>query len=251
VEVIMFTMNRAAAVIAAAVLALTAACGGATDNGGTSTTTPSSAPSTEQPTSTVVPDEATLTAALLTAEDLGDGWHDHQLEDGEIDPGIGLSCPPAHPSELQPQWQVGTNLTLVTAETEDRYVSLNEYLFTSEPVELEQTYLTLREAVGRCAGEVRRGDGDSYTLRETEVTDLDDTGDQALMVRYAETLVDPPGDALLAVVRHVLVRTGATLMMVSHLDGDHAADYTGEELDLIVSDADLDGIVAVALDKLP
>ena len=248
----MSTINRAAAVIAAAVLALTAACGGATDNGGTATTTPSSAPSTEQPTSTVDPDEATLTAALLTAEDLGDGWHDHQFEDGEIDPGISLSCPPANPPGLQaPQWQVGTDLTLVTAETQDRHVSLNEYLFTSEPAELEQMYLTLREAVGHCAGDVRRGDGDSYTLTEIEVTDLDDTGDQALMVRYAETLVDPPGDALLAVVRHVLVRTRATLMMISHLEIAHAADYTGEELDLIVSDADLDGIVAVALDKFP
>ena len=249
----MSTINRAAAVIAAAVLALTAACGGATDNGGTATTTPSSAPSTEQPTSTVDPDEATLTAALLTAEDLGDGWQEWRLGEEPIMPGVGLPCEDGSSELSAPQWQVGARFSLETRETEGRYSppALDEYLFASDPAELEQLFLTLREALNACAGEVREGGDDAYMLTEIEVVDLDGLGDQALRVRVSDASVDTPGDAVLGEGRLVLVRSGATLVRLLLYEGVTVADYTGQEIDLVITDADLDGIVAAALDKLP
>jgi hypothetical protein len=248
----MSTTSRVAAVIAAAALALTAACGGATDDTG-ATSAPAASPTSEQPTSTEVPDEAALSAALLTAEDLGDGWREFGLGDEQIMPGVGLPCEDGSSELSAPQWQVGARFSLETRETEGRYSPpvLDEYLFASDPAELEQLFLTLREALDACVGEVREGGDDASVITEIEVVDLDGLGDQALRVRVSDTAVDTPGDAVLGEGRLVLVRSGATLVRLLLYEGVTVADYTGQEIDLVVTDADLDGIVAEALDKLP
>ncbi len=248
----MSTLERTAALIATAALALTAACGGTAEEEAAPSASVSSSPTTEQPTPTEVPDEDALTTALLTVDDLGDGWMELGLGGESAPPGLGLPCPDDAELPEALQWQVGTRLTLDNDATEGRYSPpmLDEYLLASDPAELEQLYLDVREALDACVGEDREGEGDAYMVTTTEVVDLDGAGDQALMRRLSDAAADSPGDAVLGEGRMVLVRSGATLMKLTLYEAGHVSQYTGQELDLVITDADLDGIVATALAKL-
>jgi len=199
------------------------------------------APSPEQSASIASPDSGSiptneqLAEALLTPEDLGDGW---QLEpDPPGVPGIAL-CPAAEPlrdTGLLP-WQAFTVMNAGSADS-PAVASYLQLLMAGEPAQMRATYDSLTTAISACDGVVWQGD-DGAT-RQTESMQVPTVGD----ARTGQRVYSDGPDGVTE-FRYVVVLDDSVLMLIDILELRESSE------DVIVSQQELDALVTEATERL-
>jgi hypothetical protein len=238
----------------AAGLVLAAVCMSSCGNGdGVPATATPSAQTTTTPAQTstiaalVVPTPDELAAGRLTAEDLGGTWAvASELMPSRVPGGVVTEeireqlptlemCPEAGAEAAAAaaavEWQAVSTLTRPSA-TAEWPIILGQFLFAGEPAEIEDIFLTLKEASVVCAGSEQTLEGATEVSESMPVPPV---GDDRFGIRVS--ISDAETDTYLSAA---FVRDGAIFMFLDLWETTipgAAPDLTQDEADTIISTA--------------
>ena len=193
-----------------------------------------------------IPTAEELDAAVLTLDDLGEGWTDYRhgvltAEDREMMPTLDL-CPEAGEQAVQAVaglvWQAYAHANHPLDDPTAYPLNVQQYLVAADLDEAESVFAALRDGSEICFEQGPTVTEDGETLTATPMA-LPELGDESF--GYEVVVAEPTG--MQWDIREVIVRKEATLMWLQELEI--------VEGDNVLTIDDIGDLATEAVDRLP